>query len=141
MDEKNNRRVHNKSREGSKKIRHEEETEVLTPRFRTRADDYEENSFPSQTISLITLAVLVIASIICGIKVFGISAPIICIVIFIELLMGFFLGNSPIFVSIGLAAVILIAGMLTGNGDTVLCGITIFMATILLVKESGSKNK
>lgn len=126
----------------SYKRNHEEKTELLkedmpnsVPRFRTREDDFVENRFPKQTVELIVLAALVITSIVCGIKVLGITAAVICVIVFIELLMGFFLGNSPSFISVILVLAMILVGVFTGTLETILVGAVVFLTTILVVKD------
>lgn len=138
--QKNKRNV---SRERAKlRVYEEDKTEVLsdqgihnTKRIRTRADDYVESTFPKQTVALVALAVIVIASIICGTKVSEVSVAIISVIVLIELLMGFFLGNSPVFVSLLLVAIMMVIGIMTKTVEVILPGITVFLGTILTVKE------
>jgi uncharacterized membrane protein len=133
----------NISREQAKvRVYEEDKTEVLSDagvqnmkRIRTREDDYVESTFPKQTVALVTLAIIVIASIICGRKVGEVSVAVICVIVFIELVMGFFLGNSPVFVSLLLVAIMMVIGILTKTVEVILPGIVVFLGTILTVKE------
>ncbi len=58
------------------------------------------------------------------------------ILIVIVVIMGFVLHTTPVFVSVLLAAIILIAGMVTGNTDIVICVISTYLGTILVLKEN-----
>ncbi len=125
MEEKNRRRT--------ELIREEKAKEI--PHFKTREREVVETRLSKQTLALIILAVLVVLSIVCGIKVFEISAPIICVIVFIELLMGFLISNSPSFVTILLVVFMIFVGIFTKMLDAILIGAVVFTCTVLLLKE------
>lgn len=104
------------------------------PSFKTRTDDFEDK-VPKQTIGLFVLAVLVAVGIVFGIKTAGISAAVLCVIILIELLMGFFLGNAPAWFSLLLEAAMIIIGVVTGTFQAVLIGSIIYAGMIIIIKD------
>ena len=123
-----------------KKKKEEGVTEILQKEnsvnrsFRTSENDFVESGFPRQQAALVALVILAILCIIGGVRMGEISAAVICVIVFIELLMGFFLGNEPAFISIILTAIMVLAGMLTGTLSAVAPGCIVFIGTVLVVK-------
>lgn len=107
-----------------------------TGRVRRHSREPELAGIPVSTIKYISLAILIVVAAICGYKFLEVSLPIVLVLIVIVVIMGVVLHSTPVFVSVLLAAAILIAGMLTGNTDIVICAISTYLGTILVLKEN-----
>lgn len=103
--------------------------------IRAREEDFDENAFPKKQAALGALVFLAILCIIGGTRIGEVSVAVMCVIILIVLLMGFFLGNAPVFVTVILTALMVLAGMFTTTLEIVALGCIVFIATVFVVKE------
>lgn len=113
----------------------ENTVEYAGNRLRAREEDYIESGFPRQQAAVIMLVILAVFCVAGGAYAGKVSAAVLCVIVFIELLMGFFLGSAPAFITVMLTAGMLAAGMLTKTLDAVAPGCIVFIATVLTVKD------
>lgn len=111
------------------------ETGYAGHRIHAREEDYIDSRFPKQQAALVMLIVLAVFCVVGGVHMGQISAAVLSVIIFIELLMGFFLGNAPAFITIMLTALMMAAGMFTKTLEAVAPGCIVFIATVLAVKD------
>lgn len=110
-------------------------TEPLSRGVRAREEDYIESRFPGRQATLVMLIALAVLCVAGGVHMGRISIAVPGVIVFIELLMGFFLGNAPAFITIMLTALMMAAGMFTKTLEAVAPGCIVFIATVLVVKD------
>lgn len=111
------------------------EPEPSRSRVRAREEDYIESRFPKQQAALVALVVLAVFCVVGGRQIGDTAVAVLCVVIFIEMLMGFFLGNAPSCITVTLTALMALVGMLTKTSGAVIPGCVVFIATVLVVKD------
>ncbi|MBQ3785994.1 MAG: hypothetical protein II799_01850 [Lachnospiraceae bacterium] len=95
----------------------------------------ENYGFKTEYINYIALVVMIIIVAVCSIKFMELSIVTVLLVNVIFILMGVFLRIAPPFVSVLLAAAVLIVGMITSNPGVVLCGSAAYLSTVLALKR------
>lgn len=118
-----------------KKVRERGDSVENINRVRTHSRDAYDVDIPTHLFKYIALAILTIVILVSGVVSLKISLPIVFIILAIVIAMGVLLHTTPVFVSVILAAIILIVGMITKNVDIVLAADALFMTTILVLKN------
>ncbi len=95
----------------------------------------ENYGFNAEYINYIALVVMIIIVAVCSVKFLELNIITVLIVNLIFVVMGVFLRIAPSFVSIFLAAAVLIVGMITSNSGVVLCGSAAYLSTVLALKR------
>ncbi|MCR5409988.1 MAG: hypothetical protein K6E90_03295 [Lachnospiraceae bacterium] len=97
-------------------------------------DDLVFGAIPKMTLGLIALGLMFILALVFGIKELDISIPVFIIVLVFCTVMGVLLSRSPGFVSVIVAALLLVVGGLTSLFPAVAIGGTMLVSGALILK-------
>lgn len=98
-------------------------------------DDFEGFSLKADYIGYGALALVVIAVIVCGIVFLKIQPLAVILIQIVVIAMAVLLRRTPVFVTLIVALLILVAGMVTGKTDFVLCSLAPYLSGVLALKD------
>ncbi|MCR5774884.1 MAG: hypothetical protein K6G42_07350 [Lachnospiraceae bacterium] len=105
-----------------------------TERPKHRDDDLVFGLFSKRMLGYITLGILFVISLIFGVIQLGMTVPVYVIVLVSCTLMGILLSGSPGFVSVIMAALLLVVGAITSLFPAVAIGVAMLVASSMIVR-------